>query len=281
MTSSDAHRSPHPAIPALENQVIWLTGASSGIGAALVDALRDRCFGLIITARNQDALTQLAGSSPSILVAPADITCPDDMARIATVIQTHYGRLDTLIANAGTCEYLNVQQFDHALIKRVFDTNVLGLANTLSAALPLIRQSQRGYLMAMSSSATYLPLPRAEAYGASKAAVSYLMASLRADLAAEQRPNPIDVSIICPGFVKTPLTDRNDFPMPMRISPEQAAISIVRAMHQRPWEIHFPKRFTGLLKLLGSLPAGIGFRVSRRLAARSPSRHPSPQRTRS
>ncbi len=279
MTSSGSHRSPHPAIPALEDQVIWLTGASSGIGAALVDALRDRCFGLVITARNQAALEHLAHPSASIMVAPADITQPEELARVAAAIKARFGRLDTLIANAGTCEYLDTRHFDHTLVKRVFETNVLGLANTLSAALPLIRQSQRGYLMAMSSSATYLPLPKAEAYGASKAAVSYFMASLRADLAAEHT-TAIDVSIICPGFVKTPLTDRNDFPMPMRISPTQAANEILRGMTRRPWEIHFPRRFTWPLKLLGYLPAGLGGRISR-LAARSSSRHHSPQRTRS
>ena len=271
--------------PALEEQVIWITGASSGIGAALVDALKSRCAGLVITSRHHDTLEQLADDHSHILIAPADITDRQQMHQVAELIQTRFGRLDTLIANAGTCEYLDVSHFDVPLIKRVFDTNFNGLIHTLEAALPLIRQSRRGYLVGMSSSATYLPLPRAEAYGASKAAVSYLMESLRADLKAEQ----IDVSIISPGFVKTPLTDRNDFAMPMRITTQEAADAIVQGLQRRPWEIHFPRKFTTLLKLLGAMPPSLRLAITSKIAARhqpdaTPANHnhqqPEPDHTR-
>lgn len=257
MTQSQAQTA-----PPLQQQVIWLTGASSGIGAALVDALYDRCAGLIITARNRSQLAEQAQGRPNLLVAPADITDLKQMKQVADTIEQRFGRVDTLIANAGTCEYLDVSRFESQLIRRVFDTNVNGLAHTLEAALPLVRNSQRGYLVGMSSSATFLPFGRAEAYGASKAAVSYLMESLRVDLAPEQ----IDVSIINPGFVQTPLTDRNDFAMPMRISATEAADTIVRELTHRPWEIHFPRRFTWMLKLLGALPASLRHRLSCRLA---------------
>merc|ERR1711879_49402 len=253
----------------LEEQVIWLTGASSGIGAALAEALKSRCAGLVLTSRNREALEQLAQGQSNILVAPADITDRRQMHHAAELIQAQFGKIDTLIANAGTCEYLDIRQFDVGLIKRVFNTNLNGLIHTLEVALPLIRQSRRGYVVGMSSSATYLPLPRAEAYGASKAAVSYLLESLRGDLAAER----IDVSIISPGFVKTPLTDRNDFPMPMRITPEQAATSIVRGLERRPWEIHFPRRFTLLLKLLGLLPPSLRLTLTSKIAARHQHQH--------
>lgn len=249
-------------VPALSQQVIWITGASSGIGAALVEALYGRCAGMIITARNRALLTKLAQGRSNMLIAPADITDLKQMKQVADAIQQRFGRVDTLIANAGTCEYLDTRSFESCLIRRVFDTNVNGLAHTLEVALPLVRNSQRGYLVGMSSSATFLPFGRAEAYGASKAAVSYLMESLRVDLTSEQ----IDVSIINPGFVQTPLTDRNNFTMPMRISATEAADAIVRALTHRPWEIHFPRRFTWLLKLLGALPACLRHRLSCRLA---------------
>lgn len=248
--------------PALEHQIIWLTGASSGIGAALAKALVTRCEGLVLTSRNQTQLESLAQNCSNVLIAPADITNTAQMKQAADQIQGRFGRVDTLIANAGTCEYLDVKDFDAALMKRVFDTNIHGLIHTLDVALPLIRKSQRGYLVGMSSSATYLALPRAEAYGASKAAVTYLMESLRTDLASEQ----IDVSIISPGFVKTPLTDRNDFAMPMRISAEEAATAILKGIERRPWEIHFPRKFTLLLKLLGALPASIRLRLTTNMA---------------
>ena len=266
----------HPAsAPALEEQIIWLTGASSGIGAALAEALKSRCAGLVLTSRNREALEKLAQGQSNILIAPADITDRRQMHQAGVFIQSRFGRVDTLIANAGTCEYLDVREFDVALIKRVFDTNFNGLIHTLEVALPLIRKSRRGYLVGMGSSATYLPLPRAEAYGGSKAAVSYLMESLRGDLAAEQ----IDVSIISPGFVKTPLTDRNDFPMPMRITPEQAATSIIRGLERRPWEIHFPRRFTLMLKLLSALPASLRLKITSKIAAKHSSESPLPGQT--
>ncbi|MBM95614.1 MAG: short-chain dehydrogenase [Oceanospirillaceae bacterium] len=251
-------------VPALEDQIIWLTGASSGIGAALAETLIPRCAGLILTARNREALEQLAKGHSNVLIAAADIGDRRQMHQAAEFIQARFGRVDTLIANAGTCEYLDVREFDVALIKRVFDTNFNGLIHTLEVALPLIRKSRRGYLVGMGSSATYLPLPRAEAYGGSKAAVSYLMESLRGDLASEQ----IDVSIISPGFVKTPLTDRNDFAMPMRISPQEAADFIVQGLQRRPWEIHFPRKFTLMLKLLGALPASLRLKITSKIAAK-------------
>jgi short-subunit dehydrogenase len=111
------------------------------------------------------------------------------------------------------------------------------------------------------SSAAYVPLPRAEAYGASKAAIAYLADTLRVDLYREK----IDVSLVCPGFVKTPLTDRNDFPMPARVSVEDASRYIRQGIERRNSEIHFPKRFTYLLKALSLLPKWLWTRLSQRM----------------
>ena len=260
-----------PLPPPLSEQIIWLTGASSGIGAALVHGLSKRCQWLIISARNSDRLQQLAELHPNVVALSADVTSRDAMQAVAADIAARFGRIDTLIANAGSCEYLDVRQFDSALVKRVIDTNVYGLVNSLEAALPLIRNSQRGYLVAVSSSVTYLALPQAQAYGASKAAVRYFMEAMRADLASEH----IDVSVVSPGFVKTPLTDRNRFRMPMRISANVAAEAIIKSLQRRPWDIHFPRRFTWLLQLLGCLPADLRLALTRRAATRLPT---SPQK---
>jgi short-subunit dehydrogenase len=111
------------------------------------------------------------------------------------------------------------------------------------------------------SSAAYLPLSRAEAYGASKAAIEYMIRTLRIDLYQEQ----IDVSLVCPGFVKTPLTDRNDFSMPFRLSVEDASRRIRRGIEKRQLEIHFPKRFTYILKALSLLPESLWLRIAQRM----------------
>ena len=244
----------------LKQQVIWLTGASSGIGEALVAALAPRCEALIITARNEIKLTQLvkASGASNVIAMAGDITDLESLEKIARDIDRLYGRIDTVIANAGTCEYVDVNQFDPALFQRVMDTNFMGMVNTTAAALPGLRRSQRGYLVGVSSSVSMLAMPRAQAYGSSKAAMTHFLESMKADLAEAG----IDVSVVSPGFVKTPLTDVNDFPMPMRISAEKAADEIVAGLEKRQWHIHFPKRFTRLLWLLGHLPAGLRHRIT-------------------
>lgn len=250
--------------PPLSQQVIWLTGASSGIGEALVKPLAQQCHHLIITARNLEKLGRVAADTgcSNILCLAADITDRDQLHKVAGEIEQQFGRLDTLIANAGTCEYVDVKQFDAELFERVVHTNLVGLANCTEAALPLLRHSQRGYLVGTSSSVAYLPLTRAQAYGASKAATNHFLEAMKIDLAGEQ----IDVSVICPGFVKTPLTDRNDFPMPMRISAAKAAERIINGIERRQWEIHFPRRFTWILKTIAALPAGLRMRITRSMS---------------
>ncbi len=248
----------------LMQQRIWLTGASSGIGEALARALQPRCQHLFISARNAEKLAHLAEPFGNVTAISADVTDSGSLAHARSVIK-QLGGLDTLIANAGTCEYVDVSEFDAELIERVMNTNFFGLTRSVEAALPLLRQSQRGYLVAVSSSSTWLAMPRAQAYGASKAAVNYFMESMRADLA----PLGMDVSVILPGFVKTPLTDQNDFDMPMMISAEDAALRIIQGLEQRRFAIHFPKRFTVLLKLLGCLPPALRLKLTTRMSRQS------------
>ncbi len=244
--------------PAGTSRRIWLIGASSGIGLALARRLLSEGHRVAMSARRSGPLGELAaGFADRIpdqeLVVPCDVTRPEDIGAAVRRIEQHFGGIDTLIYNAGTCEYLNDGVVDAALIERVMETNFFGMSRCIAAALPLLRKGDGAQIAAVSSSAAYLPLPRAEAYGASKAAMSYFLHSLRLDLAAQG----ISVNVICPGFVKTPLTDRNDFAMPCQISAEQAAEAIVAGLRRDQKEIHFPRRFTGVLKMLGALPLGL------------------------
>ena len=248
--------------PPIAHQVIWLTGASSGIGEALVSALAPICHTLYISARNQEKLEALAKPWSNVYPLVADITSEPSMLTAAEQIKHQHGRLDTLIANAGTCEYVDVENFDTQLFRRVFDTNLMGTINSVAVALPLLQESQRGYLVGVSSSVTRLAMPRAQAYGASKAAMTHFLEAMKADLAHMN----IDVSVVSPGFVKTPLTDLNDFPMPMRITAEEAAEEIIKGIKKRQWHIHFPKKFTGLLGLLGILPPMIRHKITQKMS---------------
>ncbi|MDT8894810.1 SDR family NAD(P)-dependent oxidoreductase [Halomonas sp. I1] len=244
---------------------IWLTGATSGIGLALARRLLEQGHRVALSARRETELADLAAGYDNALTLPLDITDHDAVQAAGRRLDAVFGALDLVILNAGTCEYLDARHFDTALIERVFTTNLFGTLYGVEAALPLLRRARaeggHPLLAATSSAAAYLPLPRAEAYGASKAALSHFLESLRLDLHREG----IGVSIIHPGFVATPLTDRNDFPMPMRVNVETAADAILRGLDARRLDVHFPRRFTLLLKLLGRLPSRLRYRLGLRL----------------
>lgn len=242
---------------------IWLTGASSGIGAALAERLLAEGHALAVSARNEQALQALAERWPGqVLVLPGDLTDPAQVRAMGQRITDQWCALDQVILNAGTCEYLDADRFEAAMIERVVRANLFSAAYCLEAALPLLRRVDNPHLVAVCSSVTFLALPRAEAYGASKAAMRYLFESLRIDLAREG----IDVTLVSPGFVDTPLTRANDFPMPMRWPVDKAARHIATRLAQRPLEIAFPTPFIVALRLLGTLPARLRLALGKRLA---------------
>lgn len=253
------------ATPLAAPQRIWLTGATSGIGEALAKRLLQDGHRVALTARRRDALEALAAPFENALVVPADLTDRASVREAGERIAAVFGGLELALLNAGTCEYLDARHFDIDLVERVLTTNLHGTLYAVDAALPLLRRARdahrRPQLAAVSSASAYFPLPRAEAYGASKAAISYFLASLRLDLAAEG----IDVSLIHPGFVRTPLTERNDFPMPMRVEVDEAVEAILRGLEKRSLDIHFPRRFTWLVKLAGILPPVLRHRLGLRL----------------
>ncbi len=234
---------------------ILITGATSGIGRQLaIDYHRDN-HQVWALGRSQKALDEL--SAEGLQAVRLDLEDRD----MALDWFTTMTPIDLAILNAGSCEYVDLPRFDSALVSRVMRTNVESMAVSIEGVLPLLRQGERPHLVAVGSSAAYLPLSRAEAYGASKAAIEYMIRTLRIDLYREQ----IDVSLVCPGFVKTPLTDRNEFPMPFRLSVEEASIRIRRGIEKRRLEIHFPKRFTFILKALSLIPEALLIRLSQRM----------------
>ncbi len=254
---------------------IWLSGASSGLGLALARQLLTDGHQVAVSARRAEPLQTLAGDFPGqVLVLPADLTDASAVAQLAQTLQHHWAQLDMAILNAGTCEYMDVQHYQHALLERVVRTNLFSASLCIEHLLPLLRRSAHGHLVAIGSSATFFPLPRAEAYGASKAALRYLMESLRVDLAAEH----IAVTLVSPGFIDTPLTAQNDFPMPMQLTAEQAARHIARRLPAQPQEINFPRVFIGILKLLDHLPAALRLAVGRYLSRNAKEDQPNKER---
>ncbi|TKB47471.1 SDR family NAD(P)-dependent oxidoreductase [Thalassotalea mangrovi] len=224
---------------------VLITGATSGIGEALALHYANQDYAVIACGRNQARLEELSQRQTHIQTLAFDITLAEQVAEAAAQVDA----LDIVILNAGDCEYIDdAGSFDGALFKRVITVNLLAMGDLLEHFIKKLRTG--GQLVIVSSSVTYLPLPRAEAYGASKAGVDYLAKTLAFDLAPEQ----IDVTLVQPGFIKTPLTDKNDFSMPFLLTAEQAAERIFKGVQKRRKILDFPKRFTYLLRLLSWLP---------------------------
>ena len=241
----------------LSGKHVWLIGASEGIGAALALALSKAGANVALSARNAVALQSLNGqlAPANHLVVPLDVT--DDLSVNAAwaTINQQWPLVDMVIYNAGTYEPMDAQHFDLAKVERMVDVNFRGALRVLSTFLPAWIARGSGHIALVGSVAGYRGLPSAMGYGASKAAMIHLAENLKADLANTD----ITVQIINPGFVKTRLTQKNDFAMPCIITPEAAADFIMNGLLSQKFEIHFPKRFSLFLKFLSLLPASLYF----------------------
>lgn len=238
-----------------ENKVIWITGASSGIGRALVIALSSVNCKILISSRSEEKLQATIdqcqdNKNNNIILLAGDLTSKQVNQEILQQIKQIAGKLDIAILNAGSCEYVDIEHFDSALFERQMNTNFMSMVYGIEAALPLLRSSADAQLIGMSSTAAYMGLPRAEAYGATKAAIRNMFAALRVSLL----PQNISSSVICPGFVETELTAKNDFDMPAMITASKSAEYILKGIAKHQQEIHFPKRFSLVLKFIASLP---------------------------
>ncbi|MBU2872109.1 SDR family NAD(P)-dependent oxidoreductase [Colwellia sp. E2M01] len=230
-------------------KTVLITGATSGIGLSLFNQYVARGDRVIACGRDANKLALLAADAYKTY--QFDINNSDEIKQaLQDLMQLE--PLDIVILNAGDCRYIdNAKQFDGKLFADLIHTNLASLGWLLQYTMPHI--SKGGQLVFVSSSATILPFPRSEAYGASKAGMDYLANSLRIDLANEN----IKVTLVHPGFVKTPLTDKNDFNMPFLITSEQAATRIIAGVDKGKAYLHFPKRLTYLLKFLSLLPKPI------------------------
>lgn len=255
----------------LENRKIWITGGSHGIGLELAKRLLEKNNSLIITARSQSSLRKLESDYPGrVTVLCADLSFEQSAQHLRVALEQHCQHLDTIILNAGICEYVDVRNPDMALVDRVTQTNYLGFVRSLYAALPLLRQSSNSpHIVGISSASAYIGLPRAQAYGASKAAMRHFLQSLRVDLYSER----IDVSIVYPGFVDTRLTRANDFEMPFQLTTGQAVERMIIGMEKRKNEIAFPRRLIWPLRLMSVLPAGVYTLLAQKMVRQETNEH--------
>jgi short-subunit dehydrogenase len=242
-------------------QRVWIVGASSGIGAALAQALLARGARVALSARRGDELARLAGTAENALALPLDLGDTAAFSAALDQLERDWGGVDLVVFSAGTWTPMAATQLDADAIARTLAINLQAPMTACAALVPRLLAQGHGAIGFVSSVSGYRGLPQAAAYGASKAGLSHFAETLHLELA----PRGISVYLINPGFVATPMTATNAFRMPALITPEEAADEIIAGLARTGFEIHFPRRFTFWLKLLRLLPYRIYFPLARRL----------------
>lgn len=236
--------------------VAWIIGGGSGIGAAVTTLLAERGWTVAISGRRVEKLEAVAKASPAIRPYALDVTDGDAVAATVATIAKDLGRIDLFIFGAAAWQPMKVGDYDFAKFASIVDTNYLGV---LRVANPLLAQMDKqggGQFAVIASVAGYFGLPRSAAYSSTKAGLINLLETMRTELA----PRHIKVRMIAPGFVKSELTDKNDFPMPFLMETDDAARRIVDGLTQSDrFEIAFPKRMVWLMKTVRWLPYPVFF----------------------
>ncbi|ADJ62575.1 SDR family NAD(P)-dependent oxidoreductase [Herbaspirillum seropedicae] len=244
----------------LRGRRIWLIGASSGIGAELARQALAAGARVALSARRAEVLEEVAGAHPEAFIAPLDVLCHDAWRDQHARIVEAFGGVDLLIFCAARYRPERSWEVQEDEAEHTIRTNLASVYSALGAALPDMLARGSGGIALVASVAGYVGLPGATVYGPGKAALINLAEILYSDL----RPKGVNVYLVNPGFVKTDLTDKNDFTMPALQTPQQAASAIWRGIGEGRFEIHFPLRFTAWLKLLRILPFRLRFMLFQR-----------------
>lgn len=253
----------------IANRIAWITGGGTGIGRATALRLARDGWQVAVSGRRAEPLDEVAEAAEELQgdVLPLQLDVSDRAActKVAQTVEAELGPLHLAILNAGMfSKFKPMKDFDAESFDRHYAVNFFGVINGINAVLPLLKPRRSGHIAIISSVAGFRGLPLAAPYGSSKAALINLAESLHFDL----EPAGIDVTVVTPGFVDTPLTENNRFTMPAITDTSIAADRIVDGIYKGKFEITFPRRFTYFLKLLRILPYRLYFKTMRMLAGR-------------
>ena len=244
------------------NKVIWITGASSGIGKALALKFANEGWQVAASARRENLLNEISELNENISSFPLDVTNQNNCKETFELIKNKYQNIDICFFSTGTWDPKKEKEIDVDQMKKVMEVNFFGTLNCIKVVENYFREKNSGHISIVSSIAGYRGLPNSTGYGASKAALNNLAESLYFDFA---RYN-VRVSLVSPGFIKTPMTDKNEFKMPFLKTAEFAADKIYKGLIQgSSFEIDFPKELTLILKFLKILPDWLYFKIIRKL----------------
>ena len=234
-----------------ENKVAWITGGGTGIGAELVKILVDNGWNVSISGRRIEKLQEIENyDNKRISSFKLDITSEASCKNVATKIINKFGKIDLVILNAAAYNPGHLDFNNLSKIKYVMDTNLMGQMNCISSVLPSMKKKNSGQIVFVSSPAGFKGLPNAGIYGITKSALTFLAESMYLELLQTK----IKVQVVHPGFIKTPMTDKNAFPMPFLMTSENAARRIYKKLLSSDFEIYFPKRLIIPMKILSILP---------------------------
>lgn len=233
----------------------WIIGASTGIGHALAKRIAPQCGSVIVSARSAEKLDALAGDHHRMEAHPVDVADTEGVAGLAARLDSASDPIDLVVVSSGVWHPLKLNAIDPAKFRDAVNVNFVGVINVLAAIVPVMIERGHGHVAIVGSVSGYRGLPNAAAYAPTKAALINLAECIRPEL----NRAGIDVSIINPGFVDTPMTSVNKFPMPFLMGPDEAADRIARGLAARRYEIAFPTRFVLFLKLLRTAPNGVFF----------------------
>jgi len=241
-----------------DKKVIWITGASSGIGKALSIKFAQEGWIVAASARREGLLQELNRINKNIHSFPLDVTNPEQCKKVFENIIKKFSDIEISIFGTGIHDPNSEKKFNLEKIREIMEVNYFGTLNSINSVYDYYNEKKSGQISVISSVAGYRGLPAAGAYCASKSALTSFTESLRFEMTRKN----VRVSLVSPGFIKTPMTDQNDFPMPMIKSPEFAAEQIYIGLTKKTgFEIHFPKTFTYFLKFLRILPNSIYFKL--------------------
>ncbi len=237
-------------------KTIWITGGSTGIGKALAIKFANEGWNVAISARRENLLEEISNAYENISAFPLDVTKKENCKEVFNQIKNKFESIDICFFSTGTWDPKKEKDIDVEQIENVFKVNFFGTLNSIKAVEEYFKSKKNGIITIVSSIAGYRGLPNSTGYGPSKSALNNLAESLYFDFG---RSN-VRVCLVSPGFIKTPMTDKNDFNMPFLKTPEYAAEKIYDGLvNKNSFEIHFPKSLTMILKILGFLPNKIYF----------------------
>ncbi len=241
----------------MSRKVFWITGGGSGIGSQLSIKLAAQGHTVIISGRTKSKLQNIAKPYKNIIPMSGDVSKESDCKKISTQIMKKFKKIDVVMLNAATYNPGPIEKINIKEIKNVVDVNLIGVFNCLSVVLNHMKEEKMGHLVFISSPAGFTGLPGAGIYGVTKSALTFLAETLNIEL----KKFNIKVQVVHPGFVKTPMTDKNSFTMPFLISADNAAKRIMKKLDTNDFEIYFPKRLILIMKFLRFFPYSLYFKI--------------------